>query len=77
MRNLRVPLPESIYAGLREESKRRRCPATEVAREAISLWLKAMDKAAIRRDLAGWIRDFAGTEHDLDPVLHGQPESGK
>lgn len=69
MRNLHVPLPDSIYAGLRQESQRRGRPATEVAREAISLWLKAMRKAALRKELAAWIREFARTEHDLDPAL--------
>jgi len=69
VRNLHVPLPDSVYTGLRQESRRRGRPATQVAREAISLWLKAMRKAAVRKELSAWIRDFAGTEHDLDPDL--------
>ncbi len=39
MKNLHVPLPESLYQRLRTEAARAKRPATDLAREAIDCWL--------------------------------------
>ena len=69
VRNLHVPLPEALYGRLRAEAERTRRPATEIAREAIELWLSDQRRAAIHEAIASYARENAGLDVDLDPEL--------
>lgn len=69
MRNLHVPLPSGLYSRLREEAKRSRRPATDLAREAIDRWLAEMRRAAIHSEIAAYAATAAGTPSDLDSAL--------
>lgn len=69
MRNIHIPLPESLYARLKAEAERRRAPATRVAREAIDSWLSAARKVALHREIASYAAEFGGTPQDIDPAL--------
>jgi hypothetical protein len=65
--NFHLPLPEGTYAELRAEAERAQIPATTIAREAISEWLRARKKAARRRAVMEYAANMAGTRFDLDP----------
>ncbi len=69
MKNFHLPLPEATYDELRAVAERARLPATTVAREAISSWLRATKKAARRQAIMEYAARMAGTRLDLDPVL--------
>ena len=69
MKNFHLPLPEGTYAELRAEAERAQMPATTIAREAISDWLRARRKAARRKAIMTYATDMAGTHLDLDPTL--------
>jgi hypothetical protein len=69
MKNFHLPLPEQIYDELRAEAKRAQQPATTVAREAISGWLRARRKVARRKAVMEYAAGVAGTSVDLDPSL--------
>ncbi|MBI2921616.1 MAG: hypothetical protein HYY18_11090 [Planctomycetes bacterium] len=69
MKNLHIPLPDSIYAALRAEAERSDRPATQLARQAIADWLKAARRAEVHRQLAEYAAACAGTNQDLDPAL--------
>lgn len=69
MRNFHVPLPDDLYTKLREEALRNNQSATELARYAIKLWLKAREKLAIHKALSEFVTEYAGTELDLDEDL--------
>ena len=69
VKHFRLPLPEGTYAALRAEAERAQLPATTIAREAISLWLRAQKKASRRKAVMRYAAGMAGTPMDLDPVL--------
>ncbi len=69
MKNLHVPLPESLYKRLRSEAKRVRRPATVLAREAIDSWLAEQRRASIHEAISAYAREVGGTRDDLDPDL--------
>jgi len=69
MRNFHVPLPDELYTKLREEALRINQPATELARYAIGLWLKAQEKAQLHKALSEFAGEYAGTPLDLDEDL--------
>ena len=69
MKHFRLPLPEGTYAALRAEAERTQVPATRIAREAISLWLRVQKKASRRKAVRRYAAGMAGTPLDLDPVL--------
>jgi hypothetical protein len=68
-KNFHLPLPERTYDELRAEAERARLPATALAREAISTWLRARKKMARRRAVMEYATRMAGTRFDLDAVL--------
>ena len=68
-RNFHVPLTDSQYVKLSREAKRLGRPATELAREAISEWLRRQRKQRIAEDIAAYAEEFAGTSFDLDEGL--------
>lgn len=69
MKNLHVPLPEPLYHRLRGEAVRSRRPATDLAREAIDLWLQEQRNASIHAAILEYAHGIAGTIDDLDPQL--------
>ena len=69
MKNFHLPLPERTYDELRAEAERAQLPATTVAREAISSWLRARKKTARRQAVMEYATRMAGTRFDLDPIL--------
>ena len=69
MKNFHLPLPEGTYEELRAEAERAQLPATTVAREAISSWLRARKKTARRQAVMEYAARMAGTRFDLDPIL--------
>lgn len=69
MKNFHLPLPEGTYAELRTEAERTHQPATTIARDAISHWLRARKKAARRKAVMEYAAAMAGTRFDLDPIL--------
>jgi hypothetical protein len=69
VKNFHLPLPEGTYAELRAEAERARIPATTIAREAISEWLRAKRKAARRKAVMEYAASMAGTSFDLDSNL--------
>lgn len=71
MKNLHVPLPETLYLELRAAADRTRQPATVLARQAIELWLRQNRRAARHQAIAAFAAEFAGTDVDLDPDLEG------
>ena len=75
-KNFHLPLPSALYAGLRDASVRLGAPATELAREAISAWLKEEKRRRIKADLGAYVDAVAGTLDDLDPaVAHAGAEA--
>lgn len=66
-KNFHLPLPASLYAGLREAATRAGAPATSLAREAIEAWLKEERRRRQRSDLADFVEANAGSTWDLEP----------
>jgi hypothetical protein len=69
MKNFHLPLPEQTYDELRSEAERAQLPATTIAREAISDWLKARKRIERRKAVMEYATAMAGTRFDLDPAL--------
>lgn len=65
-KNFHLPLPPALYAGLRDASVRLGAPATELAREAIDVWLKEEKRRHVRAEVAAFAETHAGTALDLD-----------
>lgn len=70
-RNFHVPLPDEIYVKLRDEARRQRRPATELAREAIAGWLEQERRRAIHDAISAYAAKQAGTA-DLDEALEAE-----
>lgn len=66
-KNFHLPLPSALYADLRAAAERAGTPATDVAREAIQVWLKQERRRKIQQELRAFAEAYAGTEWDLDP----------
>ena len=69
MENFYLPLPEGTYDELRAEAERAQLPATTVAGEAISSWLRVRKKAARPQAVIEYAARMAGTRFDLDAIL--------
>jgi hypothetical protein len=69
MKNFHLPLPEGVYAALREEAAAVSRPATVIAREAIESWLRDRRRASVGEAIAEYAAKHAGTMADLDPAL--------
>jgi len=69
MKNFHLPLPDGTYEELRAEAERAQLPATAIAREAISDWLRARKKMERRKAIMAYAASMAGTAFDLDSVL--------
>jgi predicted transcriptional regulator len=69
VKNFHLPLPEEVYAALREQADALSRPATVIAREAIEVWLRERQRASVREAIAEYAAKHAGTTSDLDPAL--------
>jgi hypothetical protein len=67
--NLHVPLSKEMHEKLHEEARRSGQPATEIAREGISLLLKLRRRQAISAEITAYARAMAGSPADLDDDL--------
>jgi len=68
-RNLHVPLPDRMYERLRNEARRSNRPATDLAREAIEVWLAEQHRVFVHESVAEYAREVAGSAEDLDEQL--------
>lgn len=69
VKNLHVPLSESLYQRLRSEAERAQRPATDLAREAIDQWLTERHRQSLYEEIQNYARQAAGTSEDLDEDL--------
>ncbi len=69
MRKFRLPLPERVYSGLREEAERMGVPATALAREAVEWWLRQRFREARHEAIVAYAAEMAGSHLDLDTGL--------
>ena len=67
MKNFHLPLSAALYTSLREEAARNGAPATELARQAIQVWLHEQRRRKIQDELAVFVEANAGSVWDLDP----------
>ena len=67
--NFHVPLPEQLYARLRDLARRQRRPATQLAKQAVEYWLEEQEKLALHEEIARYAAQAAGTGDDLDEQL--------
>lgn len=68
-RNFHLPLPEELYAELKEQARRRGRPATAVARRAIEAWLQQTRRMELSESIASYASRHAGSPSDLDEEL--------
>ena len=66
IRNFHLPLPSKLYEQLKEEAKKRKRPATVVARGAIAAWLRQARRSEVSEAIAAYAAEYAGTKFDLD-----------
>ena len=69
MKNFHLPLPAALYTNLREAAVRNGAPATDLAREAIQVWLKEERRRKLREELHAYVDAVAGTVDDYDPAI--------
>ena len=69
VKNFHLPLPEDVYAALREAAATLGRPATAVAREAIEAWLRERRRTGVWEAIATYAAKHAGTTADLDPAI--------
>ena len=68
-KNFHLPLPPTLYADLRAAAERVGTPATDVAREAIKVWLKQERRRRIHAELRAYAEVTAGSKDDFDPAV--------
>ncbi len=68
-KNFHVPLPADIYSELKKIAESSKTPATQLARDAIALWLKEVKKSSLHSSIAAYARKNAGGPDDLDSNL--------
>lgn len=67
--NFHLPLNQDLYEELRAEADQSGQPATELARQAIRLWLKKRARQKRHREMAIYVQEMIGTDADLDPAF--------
>jgi hypothetical protein len=67
--NFHLPLPREVRDMLREEAERSGRPATAIAREALTEWLRERRRRLLREEIAAYAAACAGTSADLDEDL--------
>jgi hypothetical protein len=65
-KNFHLPLPSGTYSELKEVAHDLKRPATQVARDVLEFWLKQRRRASLKREIAAYAADNAGTGDDLD-----------
>ena len=68
-RNFHLPLPDDLYTRLHAQADRTGRPATALAREALTSWLRDQQRREVFEAIASYASAVAGTLDDLDPVL--------
>jgi hypothetical protein len=68
-KNLHVPLSPKLYKALHVAAHRQGRPATQVAREAIALWISTQRKRELEDELRKYVAHAAGGPDDLDEGL--------
>lgn len=68
-KNFHLPLPPALYADLRAAAERMGAPATDLAREAIQVWLKQERRRQIHAELSAYAQAVAGSRDDFDPAV--------
>lgn len=68
-KNMHVPLPIELHAGLKEQAERRGAPATALVREAVEEWVERQKREQIAEELREYALEMAGTGADLDEDL--------
>jgi hypothetical protein len=69
LQNFHVPLSPRIYQILRGEAEQSKRPATEIAREAIEIYLVERQKETLRAEIAAYAVQSADSATDLDRDL--------
>ena len=67
--NFHLPLPEQLYARLREVAKRQRRPATQLVKQAVEYWLDEQEIQTLHEEIARYAARAAGSADDLDERL--------
>ncbi len=65
--NFHLPLSPKLYAELKEHAQERGQPATELARDALEVYLRQLRIQKIETELREFVEAAAGTELDYDP----------
>jgi hypothetical protein len=68
-RNFHLPLEEDTYAKLMHEAKRVGRPATQIAREAMALGLRARQRRTLAESISAYASAVAGSKDDLNEDL--------
>lgn len=61
-------LPET-YDALREEAAARGIPATRIVKKAGEAWIDDQKAERLRKEIAAYALEMAGTDADLNPAL--------
>jgi metal-responsive CopG/Arc/MetJ family transcriptional regulator len=69
MQNFHVPLPEDLYAELRDAAKQDGRPATELTREWVREGLEQRQRMHRQAAILAFAQQSAGTDLDLDTDL--------
>jgi predicted DNA-binding protein len=69
MKNLHLPLPDSVYSRLQTEAQRTGRPSTALAREAVEQWLAELHRSQLHEAILDYAREAGGTAEDLDSEL--------
>jgi len=69
MKNLHLPLPESVYSQLQAEARRTGRPFTALVREAVDQWLADLQRRRVHEAILRYAREAGGTADDLDSEL--------
>lgn len=69
MKNMHIPIPESVHAALMSHAKARGESATALARTAIEALVKELEREQRRARISAFAAEYAGTDWDLDAGL--------
>lgn len=68
-RNLHVPLPPELHAGLKAQARRLRTPATVLARDAIEAWVKQSEQEQLADEIRAYAKAVAGSGAEFEEAL--------
>jgi hypothetical protein len=67
--NFHLPLPQELHEMLRAESEASGEPATNLARAALTDWLKSRKRERRHAEITAFAAEHGGTDFDLDRDL--------